>query len=532
MPAGALLAALEDNGVSTPTTTAGSAEEFRLVPGTNVDFSADSISLLASQPGYPSATRSTDGTTTTITIDLEPLFTITADNWSVKITLYPFPDETLLPEASEIAAMLKSSGVCFGLRTKNIEEAVFTVSRENKPVEDHTVARGRLPVNGEDGRLRLAVATESQPGKELKEGRMDYRERNLFVGVDEGQLLATLLPATTGFPGVNIFGQEIPQMPGKELTFKPGPDVLYNSTTGEIRAAFAGVLSVVNDTDVKITSRHVINGDIDYSTGNIDSRDAVHISGSVKPGFTVMGGGDIFIGGNVEAAGIIGRANVMLRGGLLQKGASIQAEGDIDMAFCQNGSVNSGGSCTVRREIYFSEVDSLGTITCNGAAKIVASDLCSGGSIHASDVDTDSSPNSLLAAATDPKRYRRYLALLRNLHVLQAQINKLQHRLGPGVHNEDIEDLREESADAVKELTAFNLAPKTPENDHCSALRYACKQKIIVSGTILPDAVVRIGNSEVTLKKEYNNGYFALNSDTENIEFHPSSPGAIKGETV
>ncbi|MEE4240848.1 MAG: FapA family protein [Desulfopila sp.] len=531
-PAGTLLAALEDDTNAAPAPATGNANDIKLVPGKNVVFSADSISLLASQPGYPSINRDTDDTTTVITVDLEPLFTITAGNWSVKMTLYPSIDETPLPETSEIEAMLKSSGVSFGIRKKNIEEAVIAVLRENKPVRDQTVARGRLPVNGENGRLRLAIATESQPGKELKDGKMDFRERNLFIGVDKEQLLATLLPATTGLPGVNIFGQEIPQVPGKELIFKPGPDVLYDDSTGEIRAAFAGVLSVVNDTDVKITAKHVINGDIDYNTGNIDSRDAVHISGSVKPGFTVRGGGDVFIGGNVEAAAIIGQANVVLRGGLLQKGASITAEADIDMAFSQNGSTNSGGSCTVRREIYFSDISSIGTITCKGTAKVVASDLCSGGSVHVSDVDTESSPNSLLAAATDPKRYRRYLALLRSYHILQAEINKLQHRLGPGVHNEDIEELKEESEDVLKELSAFNLVPKTPENDRNSALRYACKQKISVSGTIRQGAVVRIGNSGATLEKEYRNGYFALNSDTEKIEFHSNFPGANASEKV
>ncbi len=518
--AGALLAAIEDNSNSPPPASAGAPKQLLLVPGKHVDFSADGISLLASQPGYPSVSRETDDTVEKVTIDLEPLFSISADNWSVKMTLYPSPDETSLPDASEILAMLKSTGVCFGIRTKNIEGALNTVSQQQQPIKDYTVARGRLPVNGENGRLRLAIATESQPGKTLKDGRIDFRERRLFIGVDKGQLLATLLPATAGLPGVNVFGQEIPQIPGKDLTLKSGTDIHVDSATGEIRAAFAGVLSVINDTGVKISSKHVISGDIDYSTGNIDSRDAVQISGSVKPGFTVMGGGDIVIGGNVEAAKIIGRANVILRGGLLQKGGSIYAEGDVEMAFCQNGSVAGGGSIVVRREIYFSEMESNGNITCVGEATVIASDLCAGGSIHVTDVDTESSPNSFLAAATAPKRYQRYLKLLQDVHLLQAKIDRLQHRFGPDVRNENLDELEEELTDAMMELTTFNLVPAAPEKDRNSALRYVCKQKIMLNGTIRPGAVIRLGNTEATLKKQYSSGCFTLNSDTEKIEFH------------
>ncbi len=533
MPASALLAAIEDNGDSTSPASESSRKQLLLVPGRHVDFSADGVSLLASQPGYPSVGRETDDTVEKITVDLEPLFTISAENWSVKMTLYPSPDEKPLPDASEIVTMLKSTGVCFGIRTKNIEGALSFVSLQQQPIKEHTVARGRLPVNGENGRLRLAIATDSQPGKELKDGRIDYRERRLFIGVDEGQLLATLLPATTGLAGVNVFGQEIPQIPGKELILKAGPDIHYDTASGEIRAAFAGVLSVINDTGVKISSKHVISGDIDYSTGNIDSRDAVQISGSVKPGFTVMGGGDIVIGGNVEAATIIGRANVILRGGLLQKGASIAAEGDVDIAFCQNGSVTGGGSIVVRREVYFSEIDSNGDITCTGEAKVVASDVCAGGSIHVTDVDTESSPNSFLAAATSPKRYRRYLKLLQNVHLLQAKIYKLQHRFGPDGRNEDLEELEEELTDAMTELTSFNLVPAAPQQDRSSALRYSCKQKITLNGTIKSGAVIRIGNSEATLKKQYSDGHFILNSDSEKIEFHYSDINSkIGAETL
>lgn len=78
--------------------------------------------------------------------------------------------------------------------------------------------------------------------------------------------------------------------------------MLYNEVTGEIHAAVAGVLSAVTNTSVRVTAKLVIPGDIDFQTGNVESRAAVQIGGSLKPGFKVITGGDVLVGGSVESA--------------------------------------------------------------------------------------------------------------------------------------------------------------------------------------------------------------------------------------
>ncbi len=522
IPAKEILVALEE----VATNASKILEDIELVPGDFVEFSSNKLALLATVSGYPNLVREKRGSKEQIVVHLEPLVLLNEDGWSAKMTLYPPLDGNDLPDSADIIALLEKADVRWGIREKNIAACITAVKTEKRPLKNHVIARGRLPVNGENARLRIDIATGEQPGKELGDGRMDFRERRLFVGVDQGQLLATKIPATTGIPGQNIFGHEVPQIPGKDLTLKTGEDIIYDENSGEIRAAIAGVLSVISDTGVKITSKHSLSGDIDYQTGNIDSRDAVEIKGSVKPGFTVKTGGDVVIGGNVDSASVISRANVVIQGGVTGKEAIIQADGDVDVSVVRNGSIVSQGTITITREAYFTEIQCMKDIICPGQTKVIGSDLIAGGSISVMDVDTETSPNSFLAIAVIPNRYIKYQKLLKQFHQDQAALEAWYRRFGSDASNDDLEEMRENLSNSKATLGAFNLVPGVGENDKSAGLRYACRQKITINGSIPAGAAIRIGNTETTLKKKYAEGHFALNSDTGSIEFHCKNVGS------
>jgi hypothetical protein len=341
----------------------------------------------------------------------------------------------------------------------------------------------------------------------------------LFVGVEAGQLLATRIPATTGIAGINVFGKEVAQTLGKDMNIKMGEDVLFNEQTGEIHAAVGGVLTVVNESAIKVTSRYVVAGDIDFRTGNLDSGDAVEISGSIRPGFAVTTGGNLLVGGTVESARLVSRGNIVVRGGMMGKDAQIEAEGDVECPVVWTGIVTGGGTVRISREVYNAEIRASRDIVLTEKARVVSSDLLAGGSINVMEVDTETSPNSLLAAATLPERFVRYQKLLREYHLAQAAVNTWHRRFGAAADNDDLDELLEEFEDARKSLATYNLIPGVGERDRTGALRYACRQRITVQGTIRVGAVIRIGNVEVTLKKNYCSGYFSLNGEKGLIEF-------------
>jgi len=536
MHAGAMLVALEGDGGGSPGKgrAAGKLDielvaDIKLVAGDGVEFSADKRALLAITPGFPQMLRMKEGSGEKIIVDLEPLFLISKDGWTAKMTLYPPLVGDTLPSVAELMGMLEKAGVRWGVREKNIALCLAAVKAEQRPQKNQIIARGRLPVNGENARLRIDIEAGAQAGEERGDGRMDFRERHLFTGVEKGQLLATKISATMGLPGVNVYGHEVPQIPGKDLAIKTTEDVLYDEDTGEIRAAIAGVLSAVTGTSVRVTAKLVITGDIDFQTGNVESQDAIEIGGSVKPGFKVTAGGDVVIRGSVEGAHVSSRGNVVIRGGIRGAEAMVEADGDVDIPLIDNGSISCKGSVRVGPEAYYAEISCLQDIIFTGQAKVVSSDLFAGGSITVGEVDTDTCPNSLLAAATMPERYVRYYKLLKAFHQAQAAVDAWQRRFGAGETHDELDELKEELADAKSSVASYNLIPGVGEHDRSGGLRYACHQKITVKGTIHSGAVIRIGNTETTLKKTYREGYFALNSDSGKLEFHSDSKGMTAG---
>lgn len=514
---GAVLVSLEGDTVED--------ERFELVAEEGVEFSADRRSLLAATCGYPHLFRDKEASKEKIAVRIEPLFTIEKDGWTVKMTLGPPPTGETLPETSEIIAFLRQAGIRSGIRENNIAAALAMVKAEGVPHRNQVVARGRLPVNGEDARLRLDVVVGAQVGEELGDGQMDYRERNLFTEVEKGQLLATKIPATSGLAGVNVYGHPVPQQPGKDLLLKTGEDVAYDPASGELRAAVAGVISAVSDTLIKVTSKLTLPGDVDFQTGNVRSRDAIEIAGSVQPGFVVRAGGNVVIGGTVEGSTVECGGNVLVRGSVSGDEALVQADGEVEVPVVSHGTIVCKGSVRIGREAYYAKIRSLGDITLVGEAQVLGCELLAGGSIAAGQVDTEFSPNSLLGAAVVPERYARYYQLLKTFHQAQAKVNTWRRRFGEAAGGEEIEELEEELADAGRAVATFNLIPYSGERDRIGGLRHACRQRITIGGAIRLGAVIRIGNSESTLKKDYAEGYFALNGESGKIEFHRNAKG-------
>ena len=526
VPLGAILVSLEgDPGEG----AAGPVEDprFELVAEEGVELSADHRSLFASTCGYPYLSRDNQGPREKIAVRIEPLFVIENDGWTVKMSLSPPPAGEELPETTEIVAFLRQAGVRSGIRENNIAAALAMIKAEGRPHRHQVVARGRLPVNGENAHLRLDIAVDSQAGEEGGDGQMDFRERNLFTEVERGQLLATKVPATAGLPGVNVYGHQVPQQPGKDLMLKTGEDVIFDQESGELRAAVSGVVAAVSDCLIKVTAKLTLPGDVDFQTGNVRSRDAIEIAGSIRPGFVVKAGGNVVVGGTVEGAVIECGGNVLVRGSITGEEALVQAAGEVEVPVLAHGIIAAGGAVRIGREAYYAKVRSLGDIDLVGEARVLGCELLAGGSIAVTQVDTEFSPNSLLAAAVVPERYARYYRLLKAYHQAQAKVDVWRRRFGESVAGEDYEELEEELEDAARAVATYNLIPGSGERDRIGGLRYACRQRITIRGMVHLGAVIRIGNSETTLKKDYSEGHFALNGESGKIEYHRGNLGAF-----
>jgi len=240
----------------------------------------------------------------------------------------------------QVDSAIERAGVVFGLDHEAVEQSIQAGRADNV-----LIAKGRPPVHGEDGRMESLIPTMKERRPRLDEhGLADYRNLGDVLVVHVGETLVRRVPATPGEAGETLLGQEIPAIPGKEVTFAPGltgvvpdagdPDILVAAITGQPVQVKNGV--IVEPTYA--ASR------VDLSTGNIVFDGTVKVQGDVQAGMTIQATGDIHVAGTVEAS--------------TQGEATLEAGGDIVIQGGVIGRVDSGDG-----ERYVSRIHCKGSFT-------------------------------------------------------------------------------------------------------------------------------------------------------------------------
>ena len=489
-----------------------------LVPGDQVAVDEATGQIRAAVSGYPVFTSTVKGSIEQVSLGIAPLIRITPDRMQAIIHLMPAPPGHSLPDHDTILQVLDEEQIIFGRLTHAIDQCLQQCASDHRP-QSTIVALGTLPVNGKDAWLRFELEIGSIPGKIMGSGDIDYRERNLFIGVDKDQLIAIRIPPTPGSPGKDVFGAPIIQAPGKDIAVKVTDDAVFSEATGEIRAGRSGVLSMVSEGSVKVCSRLILSSDVDFATGNIVSRDALEIKGSIKPKFRVNALGDILIRGNIENAHVRSDSNVVVQAGMIGDNASIHARGDVDIQFVERGKIEAGGSIVLRRNGYYCSLHSGANLCCEPSSRLVAAQLVAAGSLTVGTVGSDNADPSLLAAAVSPEQLRRFFEFQRTIAAQFEAAETLQRQIGQFTESEELDELIEALEESRKQCSALNLIvpPDREPPDH--GLAHALHCTIVVKGTIFAGSEIRIGNSCMILRMTQSNVCFRL-QDQSADEMH------------
>ena len=489
-----------------------------LKAGENTALSEDGTTVTALIAGYPLLIRNESGEAPSLQVDIVPLLSVSEDNMQAMLTLYPPPAGTLILDEKTLKTILHQEGVTYGIDQATLAESIAKQAVLDRPLRNIRIARGILPINGKNASLRFEVETGPIPGKILKDGTIDFRDRKIFTGVDEQQLIATRVPQTNGTPGMNVLGKIIPPQPGVDVTVKVSGDVNYLPETGRVIATKAGVLSIVNDNDIKVSAKQIIPGDVDFSVGNIESKDSVDIKGSVHSGFHIKTKGDLVIGGNVEGATLSSRANVVVRGGLLGESTKLVALGDADINFTERAEIIAGGEIIIRKGAYYSTVSGAGSILCSPESKIIGGDFCCAGNFTGGNVGSLRGGAATVAAGVDGKRYRQYKKLQAQIVDLETKLETLSNRekekgLVEEIKRTYTDDLQRFSS-TLRKLNLIPASPKDSLNDSAFSVSTA---RIVIHGTAAIGTLLRIGNHTTTLDDEYSAVEFVIEGEPGSI---------------
>ena len=348
---------------------------------------------------------------------------------------------------------LRQAGVVEGIMFDQIAEAL---KEENwgKMVQ---VARGVPPKDGEDAKIeyRFPLPEERIRPATTEDDRVDYRNLNLIQNVRKGELLAVRIPPTLGVPGIAVTGKKVFPRPGRNTPLPRGRNTFCDEEGNRLYAAVDGHVSIV-DNKITVFPVFELNGDVDYSSGNIDFVGNVVVNGNVLSGFTVKAGGDIQVGGIIEGATVTAGGNILVKGGITggYKGVVV-AGGSVFARFIENATVEAGLDVVVKDAILQSTVKAGNSIRVEGRkGTIVGGLLQAGNEISAAVIGSSLSPTTVLEVGVKPELRLEYRCVIQQWKEKKKLYDAIAHHLQTYQMNKiDLDELPEKrKANLIKLL--------------------------------------------------------------------------------
>ncbi len=374
------------------------------------------------------------------------------------------------PKKAEIKRELGEKQITEGIHWEVIENMIEN-EIYNEPTE---IARGRPPETGEPGEIELFFEANPTPSFEDENGRVDYRELNLINNVEEDELLARINPPTPGRPGLTVRSEKIEAEPGEEKELEAGENVRCEEN--DFYAEISGSASL-NGRELSVQNVYIVEGDVDYSTGNIEFDGTVQIEGNVHDRFKVKATGDIVVEQGVGKSYMQSDQDIIIKEGIRGKGeAQVNARGNVITEFIEQAGVIAQENIVVGEMILHSRVDAgKGIYLKGGRGLITGGEVRAAEYIIAEEVGSIGTSETRLEAGIDPGYFRnvakiegRIINQKEKLDKIERAINSLQGRGELGEEDEkkleklvsnqerlqrNIENFTEEKESLVKQAT-------------------------------------------------------------------------------
>ncbi|MDO7905806.1 FapA family protein [Paenibacillus sp. JX-17] len=327
----------------------------------------------------------------------------------------------------DLEQFLKENQIVHGLKPEALQR--FAQKPDFFYGEKLLIAAGTRPTDGKNGSIRYAFEQESE--KELRpredsKGTVDYKEVTKLNNVKAGQILAELIPAEPGLPGISVTGEEVPPRPVKEARFKIGKNVVVNPEGNAMYAAIDGIVTFTDKQKVNVFPIYEINGDIDYSVGNIDFVGTVIVRGNVLTGFRIRAHGDIRVIGGVEGAELEAGGSIEITGGIIgyHKG-HVKAVQNVKSSFIQDANVSAGADVIVSQSIMHSEIRAGHDVICSGAkGLIVGGNIQAGQKVTARTVGNTMSTPTSIEVGVLPELRNELTELRAKMRLLNENLDK------------------------------------------------------------------------------------------------------------
>lgn len=440
---------------------------------------------------------------------------VTSDKMIAVIRFYPPSKNGRYMTEEEIREELERSGITYGISDKIIRAYL----KGRQFCRDIPIARGEAVIQGQNARIVYHFDTNpTAKPKLLEDGSVDFHELNMFSRVNQGDLLAELIPETQGTPGRNVYGKEILPAVVKPAILKYGKNIFISEDQTKIYSDVDGDVKLESDT-VFVSNSYTVPADVDPSTGDIRYDGNVIVTGNVRAGFRVEASGDIEVNGVVEAATLIAGGNIVLKRGV--QGASkgyLEAGNDIVTKFIESCTVKAGHTINTGSSLH-SDLDAGEMIVISGKRGFVIGGSVSAGlRIEASVFGNKMNTATTLRVGVDPEVIERYKDLATVIKGKQTDLAK---------HNQTVEAYQKMVAEKrkVTSIQAVNVKQSvemikklSSEIEEMSEEYIQLKRaiegnrggKIVINHTIYPGVSISISNRIYQVKEVLSRCQFRL----------------------
>ncbi|MDB5048563.1 MAG: putative polymerase with domain, hydrolase domain and Zn ribbon [Fibrobacteres bacterium] len=210
-----------------------------------------------------------------------------------------------------------------------------------------------MPIPGADARIEFIIDPTMKFKPVDQGGSVDFRNLNLIKPVKKGQPLAKKIPAMLGVHGIDLYGQPAPATDGADMAIPLGLNTEVSATDpNQVIASVAGFLQQKEGV-LSVSECFIVDGSVDYSTGNIAYEQSAVIRGDISDGFQVNVGGALEVGGAVGEAKLLVGGDVLIKKGFVGSGHGlITAKGAVNLGFSSNQTIRAHGDVVLEKESF------------------------------------------------------------------------------------------------------------------------------------------------------------------------------------
>lgn len=411
-----------------------------------------------------------------------------------------FATDAPLPLA-QLQQDLAATGIVYGIDRFLLQD----LAEARQPGEHYRIAQGHSP---EDGLEYFFSRCRERAPKRLPDGRVDFYNLETIQNVVQQQILVAKIPPAASKPGKTVTGKVLPPA-GQEVPLPQAGRNVALSADGQALLALVNGHPVLSNQVLSVEPTYTLEGNVDFSVGNMTCVGNLVVTGDVKSGFSIKCAQDVTIHGVVDEATIEAGGAVYLYGNVFgrHKG-QIRSAAYIQGIYVDATTIEARKDIILRRGARHSQLRAGGSVLMQGDGHLLGGTAQAYERIVSHDLGSASGVATrveILPGAFDEDTQGRFLQHLEAM--LKEDSALLEDHLELAITAEHVQAMRH--ALHYSRTAAQSLSTYFRQRQQLLASAPLRMGTIIVTGTVHPGVTVCIGGVSLSITRPLSSVMFA-----------------------